>query len=43
MDCKHSYELDLDGKVSCPDCHAVVDEMVKYDCTFWASQTSFEE
>ena len=43
MDCKHSYELDLDGKVSCPNCHAVVDEIVTDNSDFLSSQMSFEE
>ena len=27
MNCKHYYELDLDGKVTCSNCHAVVDQI----------------
>jgi len=44
MECLHSYELDLDGLVSCATCKHVVDEanaQLKHD--FWESQISFEE
>jgi len=43
MECKHYYEIDLDGKVTCSNCHDVVDEIEKYDHDFWSSQMSFEE
>jgi ssDNA-binding Zn-finger/Zn-ribbon topoisomerase 1 len=43
MECKHYYEIDLDGKVTCSNCHAIVDEIETYDNDFWSSQMSFEE
>lgn len=43
MECRHYYEIDLDGKVTCYNCHAVVDEIKTDNTDFWESQTSFEE
>ena len=43
MDCLHYYEVDLDGKVSCSNCHAFLDELVKDNNDFWSSQEDFEE
>jgi hypothetical protein len=44
MDCKHTYEVDLDGLVICPACKHVVDEVILYPNTdFWETQMSFEE
>ena len=43
MECKHYYEIDLDGKVTCSNCHAVVDEIETDNNDFWSSQMSFEE
>ena len=43
MECKHYYEIDLDGKVTCSNCHAVVDETTNDSDDFWESQISFEE
>ena len=43
MECKHYYEIDLDGKVTCSNCHAVVDEIETNNDDFWSSQMSFEE
>jgi hypothetical protein len=44
MDCKHAYEVDLDGLVICTACKHVVDEVILYPNTdFWETQISFEE
>jgi hypothetical protein len=44
MDCKHVYEVDLDGLVICAACNNVVDEVIFYqNKDFWETQMSFEE
>ena len=43
MECRHYYEIDLDGKVTCSNCHVLVDEIETDNNDFWSSQMSFEE
>jgi hypothetical protein len=43
MDCKHAYEVDLDGLVICAVCKHVVDEIDYPKLDFWETQMSFEE
>jgi hypothetical protein len=44
MECKHAYEVDLDGLVICPTCKHIVDDIaVPNKEDFWETQMSFEE